>query len=102
MKRERKWIHIGTDKQEKAGSKSHDATNHCQFTYKTLTFYLQQLLRNLLQKYINGCMERKVNKYKEAQIGQSRFSIPQYNLSFLFCIQNMNFLCYTVVEISLT
>ena len=45
--------------------------------------------------------ERKVNKYKEEQIGQSRFSIPRYNLSVSFCIPNMKFLSYTVVEISL-
>ena len=43
-----------------------------------------------------------MNKYKEEQIGQSRFSIRQYNLSLLFCIPNMNVLCPTVVEISLT
>ena len=36
------------NKQENAGSKSHNATSHCQFTYKILTFYLEQLLRNLL------------------------------------------------------
>ena len=33
---------------EKAGSQSHNATSHCQFTYKILTFYLELLLRNLL------------------------------------------------------
>ena len=43
-----KWINIGKNKQEKAGSHYHDATIHCQFTYKTLTFYLKQLLKNLL------------------------------------------------------
>ena len=46
--------------------------------------------------------ERKDNKYKEEQIGQSWLSIPRYILSLLFCILNMNFLSYTVVEISLT
>ena len=97
------WINIGKNKQEKAGSQPHDATSHCQFTYKTLTFYLKQLLRNLLQKFrvLTAWRERKVNKYKEEQIEQSRFSIPPYNLSLLFCIPNMNILCYTVVEISL-
>ena len=36
--------------QENACFQSHNATSHCQFTYKILTFYLEQLLRNLLQK----------------------------------------------------
>ena len=43
-----------------------------------------------------------MSKYKEKQIGQSRFSIPRYNLLLLICIPNMNFLSSTVVEISLT
>ena len=43
-----------------------------------------------------------MNNYAKEQIGQSRFSIKRYNLSLLFGISNMNFLCYTVVEISLT
>ena len=43
-------INIVKNKQEKGGSQSHDATSHCQFSYRTLTFYLKQLLRNLLQK----------------------------------------------------
>ena len=46
--------------------------------------------------------ERKVNKYKEVQKGQSRFSIPRYNWSFSFYIPNMNFLSYTVMGIFLT
>ena len=46
--------------------------------------------------------EKKDNKYKEEQTGPSRLSIPRYNLSFLFCIPNMNFLSYIVVEIALT
>ena len=33
------------NKQENAGSQSHDATTHCQFTYKILIFYLEQLLK---------------------------------------------------------
>ena len=37
---ERKKNNNNKNKQEKAGSKSRDATSHCQFTYKTLTFYL--------------------------------------------------------------
>ena len=43
-----------------------------------------------------------MNKYKEVQIGQSRFSIPRHSLSLLFCIPNINFLSYMVVEILLT
>ena len=43
-----------------------------------------------------------MNKYKEEQIGHNRFSIPRYNLSLFFRIPIMNFLSYTVVEISLT
>ena len=39
--REKKRINIGMNKQEKAGSQSHYATSHCQFSYKTLTFYLK-------------------------------------------------------------
>ena len=31
----------------------------------------------------------------------SRLSVSQYNWSLLFCIPNVNFLSYTVVEISL-
>ena len=38
------------NKQENVSSQSHDATSHCQFTYIILTFYLEQLLRNLLRK----------------------------------------------------
>ena len=37
-------------------------------------------------------MERKKNKYREEQIGESRFSIPRYNLSLSTCIPNMKFL----------
>ena len=92
------------NKQENAGSLSHDATSHCQFTYKILIFYLEQLLRNLLRKIPVFIVwkERKDNKYKDEQTGQSRLSIPRYNLSLLFYIPKMNFLSYTVVEISLT
>ena len=92
------------NKQENAGSQSHDATSHCQFTVKILTFYLEQLLRNLLRKIavLIAWRERKDSKYKEEQTGQSRLSIPRHNLSLLFSILNMNFLSYTVVEISLT
>ena len=37
-------------RKENAGSKSQDVTSHCQLTYEILTFYLEQLLRNLLRK----------------------------------------------------
>ena len=92
------------NKQENACSQSHDATSHCQFTYKILTFYLEQLLRNLFRKIavLIAWKERKDNTYQEEKTGQSRLSIPRYNLSLLFCIPSMNFLSYTVVEISLT
>ena len=43
-----------------------------------------------------------MNIYREEQIEKGWFSIPLYNLSLSTSIQNMNFLCYTVVEISLT
>ena len=45
--------------------------------------------------------EKKIKKNKEEQTGQSRSSIPGYNLSFLFCVPNMIFLSDTFVEISL-
>ena len=51
---------------------------------------------------LNAWKERKVYINREEQIGEGWFSIPLYNLSLSICIQNMNFLCYTVVEISLT
>ena len=43
-----------------------------------------------------------MNIYKEEQTGEGWLSIPLYNLSLSTCIQNMNFLCYSVVDISLT
>ena len=43
-----------------------------------------------------------MNIYRQEQTGDGWFSIPRYNLSLSTCIQNMNFLCYTVVKISLT
>ena len=39
--RKKTWIDIGKNEQEEAGSQSHDATSHCQFSYKTLNFYLK-------------------------------------------------------------
>ena len=48
VERKKKRTYTRKNKQENAGSQSHDATSHCQFTYKILTFYLKQLLRNLL------------------------------------------------------
>ena len=50
MWREKKRTHTGKNKQEKAGSKSHNAASHCEYNYKILTFYLEQLVRNLLRK----------------------------------------------------
>ena len=44
----------------------------------------------------------KKNIYWEEQRVEGRFSIPEYDLSLSTCIHNINFLCYTVVEISLT
>ena len=81
-----------------------DVTSHCQWTYKILKFCLEKLLRNLLRKNIVliAWREIKDNKNKEEQTGQSRLSIPRYNLSLLFYIPIMNFLSYIVVEISLT
>ena len=43
-----------------------------------------------------------MNIYREVQTEESCFTIPIYNLSLSICIQNMKFLWYTVVEISLT
>ena len=61
------------------------------------------MLRYLLRKItvLIAWRERKDNKYKAEQIGQSRLSIPPYNLSLLFCKPNIKFLSYIVVEISL-
>ena len=57
---------------------------------------------SLTKNYSTECMERKKNIYWEEQTVEGRFSIPQYDLSLSTCIHNINFLCYTVVEISLT
>ena len=87
----------------KAHSQSHD-TSHCQLINQmvTLYMYLEQLLRNLLRTntVVNAWRKRKVDKYRETT-GQSRFSIPQYNL-LSFCILNIYFLSYIVVDILLT
>ena len=93
-----------TIKQENACSQSHHATNHCQFTYKILTFYLEKLLRNLVRNIavLIAWRERKDNKYMEDQTGRSRLSIPRYKFLLLFCIPNTNFLSYLVVEMSVT
>ena len=102
MWRERKTAR--KNKQENAGFQSHNAISLCQFTYKILISYLNELLRNLLQKItvLIAWRERKDNKYKKEQTGQSRLSIPRYNLSLLFCLPNMDILSYIVAEISLT
>ena len=60
------------NKQENAGSRSHDATSHCQFTYKILTFYLEQLLYyEKLQYWLHGKKERitKIRKNKQDKAG---------------------------------
>ena len=59
---------------------------------------------------LNGCGdivdeksgERKRNKYKEEQIGECPFAIPQYDLSLQTSTPNLKFLAYMVVEISMT
>ena len=65
--RKKKRTYTRKNKQEEAGSQSHNATSHCQFTYKILTFYLEQLLKNLLRgiTILTAWRERKDNKYKE-------------------------------------
>ena len=73
-----KRTNTGKNKQEKAYSQSHGTTCHCQHAWR----------------------ERKVNIYRQEQTGEGWFSISLYNLSLSTFIQNMNFLCYTVVEIS--
>ena len=77
---ERRRTYTRKNKQENAGSQSHNATSHCQFTYKILRFYLEQLLRNLLRKIkvLIAWRERKDNKYKDEQTGQSWLSFPPY------------------------
>ena len=44
---------------------------------------------------MHGEKEKK-NKYKELNIREGWFSIPQYNLSVLTCISNMQFPSYTI------
>ena len=103
VERKKKRTYTCKNKQENASFQSHDVTSHCQLTYKILTFYLEKLLRNLLQTItvLIAWRERKNNKCKSEQTEQSQLSIPGYNLSLLFCIPNMNFLSYIVVEMSL-
>ena len=59
-----KWINRGKNKQKAAISQSHDATSYCQFSYGKLTFYLKQLLINLLREITEliAWRERKVYK----------------------------------------
>ena len=56
-------------KQETAGFQSHDATSHCQFTYKILSFYHEQMLRNLLRNIavVIGEKEKITNVRKNKQ-----------------------------------
>ena len=69
-------------------------------SYMNLLFV--QLLRNFFYGKItilNAWRKRKKNKYKELNIREG-FSIPQYNLSLLTCISNMQFPSYTIAVIS--
>ena len=61
--------------------------------------------RDILTKnYSPECIERKKSEhiYMKEQAREGWSSISRYNLSLSTCIQNMNFMCYIVVEISLT
>ena len=49
--------------------------------------------------YSTECMERK--KSEHIQEG-TNIPIPLYNLSLSTCLHNINFLCYTVVEVTFT
>ena len=73
----------------------------CIQNMKFLSYIVLEI--SLKKKYTTEAWrERKVNIYREEQTGEGRFFIPQDNLSLSTCLQNMNFLCYAVVEISLT
>ena len=43
--------------------------------------------------------ERKKNKYREEQVGDSSFSIPRYNLPLSTCIPNMKFLFWRNITV---
>ena len=77
--------------------------NHCQFIYELLTFYLEQLLRNLSQKnYSTERMKRKISEQIQIRTNRRKLVLyPTKQLVLLFRRPTMNFLSYTVVEISL-
>ena len=55
-----------------------------------------------IKNYSTKCMERKKSEHIQARTNRRRLVFNQpYNLSLSTCIQNINFLYYTVVEISL-
>ena len=66
-----------------------------------MKFLSRMVLEISLTKHtiLNAWRERKMNIYWEEQTGEGWFFFPQHHLSLSICIQNMNFLCYTVVEI---
>ena len=57
---EKKKTYTRKNKRENAGSQSHYATSHCQFTYKILTFYLETVAEKSITKNDSiDCMVRK-------------------------------------------
>ena len=63
--REKEWINTWKNIPEKAGSQLHNATSHCQFIYEILTFYIEQLLKNLSsyhrkKKYSTECEKTQI------------------------------------------
>ena len=60
--------------------------------------------KSITKNYSTGCIKRKRSEQIQIRwkMKENWFSIPQYNLSLLFCKPNINFLSYIVLEISLT
>ena len=57
----------------------------------------------LTKNYSTKCMERKKSEHIQGRTNRRRLDLyPKIHLPLSICIQNMIFLCYTVVEISLT
>ena len=52
-----------------------------------------------MKYYSTKCMERKKSEHIQ---GRTKGEVLSFILRLSICIQNMNFLCYTVAEISLT
>ena len=52
----------------------------------------------LTKNYGTKCMQRKKSEEQRRTQGEGWFSIPRYNLPLSICTQNLNFLCYTVVN----